>query len=126
MDYYEQKTRQLDAATSRAATLTGTLVSTPEDHPFMRGGFLPLNPCACVTEPCHCDGYDHGNTIVWIPRSLILDSRDTGRHSTDGESIVEYRLEDQTQVFLEKLRPVNAADALALLGLERGRGSARG
>lgn len=125
IDYYEQKTRQFEGAIATTATVTGTLVSVPEDHPFIRNGYRPLNPCVCVIEPCPCDGYDHGNAIVWIPGSLILESRDTGRHSTGGDSIVEYRLERDTEVLLETLRPVRVADALSALGLAPGCGAAR-
>ena len=46
MDYYDYKARQLDAATVKAVAISGTSVSAPEDHPFRRGGFIPLNPCA--------------------------------------------------------------------------------
>ncbi|RKS79930.1 hypothetical protein CLV35_0346 [Motilibacter peucedani] len=117
VNYDEQKSRQFEQATRTLAAVFGVALEAPEDHPFMQGGYMPLNPCVCVIEPCDCDGYEHGNTVMWLPRVGIVEERATGRRTAAGEAVVEYRLVKDTSVLLETLRSVSAGEAMAALGL---------
>lgn len=117
MDYYEQKVRQFDALTSTVASIPCVELRAPDDHPLVGRDYIPVNPCVCFTEPCDCDGYDHGNTIVWLPRAQVLASQATGRYTTAGDAIMEYQFTSGTSLLLETLRPVRAEEVLAYLGI---------
>ena len=52
---------------------------------------------------------------MWIPEARVLELKDTGRLTTGGEPMVEYRLANDAEVLLESLRSVRAADALTVL-----------
>lgn len=100
--YGDQRAAQLDEVRARTTTtLSAVALQTDPDNWLSGRGMLPHNPCACVTEPCECDGYDHGETVLWIEASSIRRSTDSGRSSTHGDAILEIELDSTALVVLE-------------------------
>jgi hypothetical protein len=107
-EYLDLRAQALSAP--RSVTFKGVVLQVSEDHPYRQNGLLALNPCVCVTEPCPCDGYDHGDgqEVVWYASSDVIATRDTGRRTTQGDNLVEIDLSPSSVVFVESVRRTTA------------------
>jgi len=98
-----QEKRVQFASSLETVTVTGIALDILMENPLRRGGYHPINPCVCVAEPCPCDGYEHERTVLWIPEIYAAAGQDTGRRTTDGEVLQEYKLPASAIVLVESV-----------------------
>ncbi|WP_143138772.1 hypothetical protein [Lentzea waywayandensis] len=71
------------------------------------GGFFPIRPCLCVTEPCPCDDLgDLDDLIIWLPVSN--QGRGTGSRAGSDE-VLAYEVEHDDRVLVEVQIPMTIA-----------------
>lgn len=105
----ELRSAQIDKMLKPWVSFTAVEV-TAEGTLLGERGNRGFNPCVCVTEPCPCDGYDHGNLLIWVAAHQVLSVEATGRNSTNGSPVLEVRCEPGTQLIVERMYMVKAAD----------------
>lgn len=106
----EQRLRAVETATVGLVSIRAVPLSANTDDPLIVRGMRPVNPCVCVVEPCPCDGYDHGNTTVWVPEAFAREAADTGDVDLDGSAIFEYQMPAATTLLIDYVRPVAASE----------------